>query len=49
MKSDRAAFFPLGLVLGAALGVLCGNPALGALLGMLTGLVIASSGAQRSR
>ena len=49
MKSDKAAFFPLGLAFGTALGALWGNVGLGALLGMLTGLVIASSGAQRSR
>ena len=49
MKSNKAAFFPLGLAFGAALGALWGNAALGAAFGMLTGLIIASSGSQQSR
>jgi hypothetical protein len=48
MKSDKSAYFPLGLVLGAGLGASFGNVALGALLGMTTGLILSTSGRRRS-
>jgi len=48
MKS-KAAYFPLGLVFGLGLGSLFGNPALGALLGMLGGLVISSRKVSNTR
>lgn len=44
MKSDRSVYFPLGLALGTVFGALFGNPAAGALLGMVTGLVLSTSG-----
>lgn len=44
MKSSKAAYFPIGLVLGLGVGALLGNSAIGALLGMLTGLIISASG-----
>ena len=48
MKSDSPVYLPVGLVLGTALGALPGNPALGALLGMVGGLIIRTSGPDRS-
>ena len=48
MKSDNSLYFPLGLVFGAGLGALLGNPELGALLGMVTGLIFSDSGRQQS-
>lgn len=47
MKTDRSAYFPLGLVYGVAVGALLGNAALGSLLGMLTGLIVSARDAGR--
>lgn len=46
MKTDRSAYFPLGLVCGVGFGALLGNAALGALLGMVAGLVVSAGGRQ---
>ncbi len=43
MNTDNSAYFPIGLVLGMVLGALFGNPAVGGLLGMVTGLIISTS------
>jgi len=48
MKPNRAAYFPIGLVLGTATGALLGNAALGALLGMLTGVISSTSACGRN-
>jgi hypothetical protein len=48
MKSDRSGYFPLGLALGLGVGAIFRNPALGALLGMVTGLIISTSGRKHS-
>jgi hypothetical protein len=48
MKPDRSAYFPLGLALGLGVGAIFGNPALGALIGMVTGLVISTTGRKHS-
>ena len=47
MKTDKSTYFPLGLVLGAGCGVLFGNVALGALLGMTTGLMFSTAGGRK--
>ena len=41
MKS-KSAYFPLGLVFGLGVGALLGGAAVGALFGMLAGLVLSS-------
>ena len=48
MKSDKSAYFSLGLAFVAGLGAMFGNLALGALLGIVTGLIVSTSGRNRS-